>query len=162
MRPLLEALERRGLFFMDSVTSQRTVGFALAQELGMAPRINNVFLDHFESDADSRRAVLELALDAAHQGGAIGIGHVFHPYVAHALEALAPQLGAKGFVFAPLSQVTDGPAGSGLDVGVRIRLERPTDGQRTGGAAAGPGILPMARSARPGRRPNAEPGAPRP
>jgi polysaccharide deacetylase 2 family uncharacterized protein YibQ len=121
MRPLLAALQRRGLFFMDSVTSQRTVGFAVSQELGMPPRVNNVFIDHFESDADSRRAVLELALDAAQDGGAIGIGHVFHPYLLHAVVALAPQLEAKGFVLTPLSQVTDRLAATGLDVGVRTQ-----------------------------------------
>ena len=115
------ALKARGLFFLDSVTSGRTVGFAIARELGMPARINNVFCDHYETDQDSRQAVLQLARDAASAGGAIGIGHVFHPYVLHVLVQLAPQLQARGYVFAPISQVTDAPA-PGLDAGVRSSL----------------------------------------
>lgn len=121
MRPLLAALQARGLFFLDSVTSGRTVGFAIARQLGMPSRINNVFCDHYETDQDSRQAVLQLARDAAAAGGAIGIGHVFHPYVWHVLASLAPQLRARGYVFAPVSEVTDAP-GPGLDAGVRTTL----------------------------------------
>ena len=124
MTALLTSLKQRNLFFMDSVTSQRTVGFALATQMGMPPRINNVFLDHFETDADSRRALLDLARIAATSPtkGAIGICHVFHPYVARALNALRAQLASKGYVFAPISDVTDAPAPTGLDKGVRTSL----------------------------------------
>jgi polysaccharide deacetylase 2 family uncharacterized protein YibQ len=118
MLELLTSLKAHGLFFMDSVTSQRTVGFALEAMFGMPPRINNVFLDHYENDDDSREALLALARDAAANGGAIGICHVFHPYELHALQALAAQLQAKGYAFAPLSRVTDKPT-PGLDRGVR-------------------------------------------
>jgi polysaccharide deacetylase 2 family uncharacterized protein YibQ len=122
MRTLLLALQQRHLFFLDSVTSQRTVGFALEAAYGMPPRVNNVFTDHFESDADSRSALLRLARIAATSGSAIGICHVFHQYELHALQALSHQLEAKGFVFAPLSEVTNALTAEGLDRGVRSRL----------------------------------------
>jgi polysaccharide deacetylase 2 family uncharacterized protein YibQ len=122
MRELLGGLAARHLFFLDSVTSQRTVGFALESTFGMPPRINNVFLDHYESDADSRAALLHLARIAAASGGAIGICHVFHPYELHALQALAGQLIAKGYVFATASDVTNAPAADGLDRGVRTKV----------------------------------------
>ena len=121
MRALLASLQRHGLFFMDSVTSQRTVGFAVEAEVGMPPRINNVFLDHYETDEDSRSAVLRLARLAARNGTAIGICHVQHPYALQALQALQVQLHARGYVFAPLSQVTNGST-PGLDSGVRPSL----------------------------------------
>ena len=121
MRSLLASLTRHGLFFMDSVTSQRTVGFAVEAELGLPPRVNNVFLDHFESDDDSRQALLHLAALAAANGAAIGICHVHHPYELHALQSLQAQLRAHGYVFAPLSQVTNGLT-AGLDSGVRTQL----------------------------------------
>jgi polysaccharide deacetylase 2 family uncharacterized protein YibQ len=124
MNALLDSLQKRGLFFMDSVTSQRTVGFALAAKKGMPPRINNRFLDHFETEADSRQALLQLARDAAASPthGAIGICHVFHPYLARALGAVRAQLEAKGYVLSPISEVTNGLASSGLDVGVRTSI----------------------------------------
>lgn len=117
MRAVLSALRSKDLFFMDSVTSQRTKGFALQAQFGMPPRINNVFCDHAESDEDTRTSILRLAKIASERGTAIGIGHVHHPYVARVLALLAPQLQAKGYVFAPLSEVTNAPA-PGLDDGV--------------------------------------------
>lgn len=120
MQTLLAALQARGLFFLDSVTTQRTVAFRTALRIGIPPRINNVFLDHFETDADSRRALLDLARIAATSGAAIGICHVFHPYEMHALQTVAAQLEARGYVFAPLSRVTNAPAPNGLDRGVRL------------------------------------------
>jgi len=119
MRPLLEALRARNLLFLDSVTAGGTIGYALAVQLGMPPRINNVFLDHLETDVDSRRALLELAADAAHSGTSIGICHVFHPYLLRALQRLGPQLEARGYRFAALSEVTNAPATAGLDEHIR-------------------------------------------
>lgn len=117
MRNVLTSLQRRGLFFLDSVTSQATVGYALAKSMGMPPRINNQFLDHDRTDENSRAALLHLALLASQSGTGIGIAHVYHPYLLHALQAIGPQLRAKGYVFAPLSQVANRLQG-GLDAGV--------------------------------------------
>lgn len=121
MRALLGSLQRRGLFFMDSITSQRSVGFAIEAEVGLAPRVNNQFLDHLENDDDSRSAILDLARLASKGGSAVGICHVHHPYVIHVLTVIAPQLQARGYTFAPLSQVTDHLQG-GLDTGVRTTV----------------------------------------
>jgi polysaccharide deacetylase 2 family uncharacterized protein YibQ len=122
MQRLIATLNARHLFFIDSVTSQRTVGYAMALAAGMPGRINNVFMDHLESDPDSRAALLRLATVAAGKGGAIGICHVFHQYEQHALAALADQLRSKGYVFVTASQVTNEPTSDGLDAGVRTRL----------------------------------------
>jgi len=122
MRALLGALAGRHLFYLDSVTSQSTVGFALERQVGLSPRINNVFMDHLETDADSRAALLRLARIAASTGSAIGICHVFHPYELRAILALAPQLEAKGYAFVRLSEVTNGPTPDGLDGRVRTSI----------------------------------------
>ena len=121
MRELLTSLQRRGLFFMDSVTSQRSVGYAVEAELAMEPRVNNQFLDHDETDENSRAALIHLALLAARSGTGIGICHVFHPYALHALQAIGAQLQAKGYTFTVLSQVTNRLQG-GLDAGMRSTI----------------------------------------
>ncbi len=121
MRELLTSLQRRGLFFMDSVTSQRSVGYAVEAELAMEPRVNNQFLDHDETDENSRAALIHLALLAARSGTGIGICHVFHPYALHALAAIGAQLQAKGYTFAVLSQVANRLQG-GLDAGMRSTI----------------------------------------
>jgi uncharacterized protein len=121
MRELLASLLRRGLFFMDSVTSQRSVGYAVEAELGMPPRVNNQFLDHDETDENSRAALIHLALLASSSGTAIGICHVQHEFALHALQAIGAQLQAKGYTFTVLSQVTNRLQG-GLDVGMRAHI----------------------------------------
>lgn len=122
VRPLIEALNARHLFFYDSVTSGSTVGYAVLTTLGLPPRINNAFLDHYETDRDSRDALFQLATVAARQGSAIGICHVFHPYLLHALQQFGPQMEEKGYVFVPIADVTNRPAATGLDERVRTAI----------------------------------------
>ena len=121
MRPLLASLQKRGLFFLDSVTTQRSVGYAVEGELGMDKRVNNQFLEPELTDENSRVAVLHLALLASKSGSGIGICHVYHPYALHALQAVAAQLRARGYVFVPLSQVTNHLQG-GLDAGMKATV----------------------------------------
>jgi polysaccharide deacetylase 2 family uncharacterized protein YibQ len=122
VRPLIEALHARQLFFYDSVTSGKTVGFATLVALGLPPKINNVFLDHVESDADSRQGLFQLATIASRHGSAIGICHAFHPYLLHAMQAYAAQLEAKGYTFVPISEVTNAPVTGGVSQGVRTSI----------------------------------------
>ncbi len=83
----------------------------------MSPRINNIVLDQDHNGVDSYVRLLLLAGLAAHQGSAISIAHVSHPFVLWALAALAPQLEARHYVFASIDDVTNTP-GPGLDAGV--------------------------------------------
>ncbi len=121
MRPLVASLQRRGLFFLDSVTTQKSVGYAVEGELGMDRRVNNQFLDHDTTDENSRAALLHLALLASKSGTGIGICHVYHPFALHALQTIGAQLQAKGYVFVPVSQVTNHLQG-GLDVGMKATI----------------------------------------
>jgi len=59
MGRLLRSLQAHSLFFLDSVTTQRTIGYATGRSLGMPSRINNVFLDGNEPSA--RPQLLALA-----------------------------------------------------------------------------------------------------
>ena len=121
MQVLLPTLQRAGLWFLDSVTSQQTVGYATALSLGMPSRLNNVFLDNEDSDAAARHQLLELARLAAVNGSAIGICHVHRPYQLRALQQVAGALVERGYRFRSVTEVTNRPAG-GLDVGVRTSL----------------------------------------
>src|SRR5207237_1030221 len=147
VRPLVEALNARHLFFYDSVTSGRTVGYAVLTTLGLPPRINNAFLDHYETDADSRDALFQLATVAARQGSAIGICHVFHPYLLHALQQFGPQLEAKGYAFVPIADVTNRPAGTAVagEAGGRGEVAGATRLPATAGA--GVAVAPTAAAA---------------
>jgi polysaccharide deacetylase 2 family uncharacterized protein YibQ len=75
MRVFLKELGRRGLFFVDSRTSNSSVGAKLAEELGIPTAERSVFLDN-TPDTEAIRIQMERLLNVAdHTGAAIGIGH---------------------------------------------------------------------------------------
>jgi polysaccharide deacetylase 2 family uncharacterized protein YibQ len=72
---ILQELKRRNLFYVDSLTTCRTVGFKLAKEMGVPAGKRNVFLDN-ELSAESITAQMERLLNVARRSGrAIGILH---------------------------------------------------------------------------------------
>jgi len=77
MRLILEPIRDRGLFFLDSRTSSRSVAYAVARRMNIPAGFRQVFLD-----ADSDRRLIrdrlqELFRLAQKNGGAIGICHPF-------------------------------------------------------------------------------------
>jgi polysaccharide deacetylase 2 family uncharacterized protein YibQ len=104
METVLEEIAARGLLFLDSRTTAKTVAPRLARRLGVPFAERNVFLDN-DSDLESvRKRLAELEKMASHHGYAVGIGH---PYDA-TLEALAgwlPTLEDRGFVLVPISSI---------------------------------------------------------
>jgi polysaccharide deacetylase 2 family uncharacterized protein YibQ len=75
MRVVLQELKRRGLFFVDSRTTDKSLGFDLARELGLSSAKRNVFLDN-DLDLGAIEIQLERLLSMArHYGKAIGIAH---------------------------------------------------------------------------------------
>ena len=78
MAVVMEAVARRGLFFLNSKTSESPVPAALAKERGYRYLERDVFLDHVVEEG-AIRAALERALYQARVTGiAIAIGHP-HP-----------------------------------------------------------------------------------
>jgi len=78
MLVVLKELKRHGLFYVDSRTSALTVGFKLAEQLGIPSAQRNVFLDNDTDEKSIRIQMERLFSMARHKGMAIGIGH---PYV---------------------------------------------------------------------------------
>ncbi|MBB4659544.1 divergent polysaccharide deacetylase family protein [Parvularcula dongshanensis] len=98
MSTLLAALNRRGLYFLDSVTTGHPVAHRLAQGKGYRVIERDVFLDsNYDAGATGVKAQLAALEDIAiRDGQAVAIGH---PYAA-TLEALGPWLvtaQARGF-----------------------------------------------------------------
>jgi hypothetical protein len=76
MRALLEPVFLQGsLFFVDSWTSQRSVGYDLARVLGIPAARRQVFLDPDESEATMRGRLLEAERRAERHGTVIAVGH---------------------------------------------------------------------------------------
>jgi len=75
MTALLLELKKRRLFFLDSLTSPRSVGFELAEELSVDAARRNVFLDNVEQPDAILAQLQSLVRIARRHGNAIGIAH---------------------------------------------------------------------------------------
>lgn len=97
MRWLMEALKQDGsLFFVDSVTTGRSVAFGMAEEQGVPSIRRDVFLD---SEQDSQAIAIQferLKQHARNNRFAVGIGHPF-PETLQVLEKELPRLAALGY-----------------------------------------------------------------
>jgi len=77
MRIILEPLKEKGLFFLDSRTSGKSVAFAVARNLGIPAESRQVFLDADGKSDLIKERLLELFRLAQKEGRAIGICHPF-------------------------------------------------------------------------------------
>lgn len=104
---LIKELRGRNLFFLDSRTTSKTVGYRIANKLGIKTGQRDVFLDNNSYDeAEIRNNILELAKIAKTEGKAIGIGHP-HPSTIKSLREMIPKLKKRGIEIVPLSQIME-------------------------------------------------------
>ena len=75
MEIFLEEIQKEGLFFIDSRTTQKSVAYRVARRLGMRAAYRQVFLDNVNELGYIKAQLRLLAKAALDQGQAIGIGH---------------------------------------------------------------------------------------
>jgi polysaccharide deacetylase 2 family uncharacterized protein YibQ len=95
MASVLAALPR-GMYFIDSVTSGRSIAGSLAREMSIRTASRHVFLDSVTTEAAVRRQVASLAYAAETRGMAVAIGHL-NPVTVKVLEEEIPKLRARGY-----------------------------------------------------------------
>jgi len=111
MNVVMEELGRRGLLFLDSRTSGKTVAADLAQRHRVPFEERNVFLDAEDRAGEAEARLKELETLARRHGQAIAIGHP-KDRTLDALAAWLPTLDAKGLVLVPASAVARVPEGA--------------------------------------------------
>lgn len=102
MRGVMTELKKRGLAFLDSMTTSKSYGHIAAKEAGVPFTLRNVFLDHEDSQKAVEAQLHKLEALARKHGHALAIGH---PREA-TLAALGPwlrTLDAKGLQLVPAS-----------------------------------------------------------
>lgn len=104
MRPVMEEIKRRGLWFLDSRTTAASVADDLAAEMGVPYAVRDVFLDNVESVAAILKQLRQTEMVAQQRGYAVAIGHPYDATIA-ALQQWLPQARASGFEIVPLSTV---------------------------------------------------------
>lgn len=73
----LRVIRDRDLFFIDSLTSGRSVAYKTARKLQMPAACRNIFLDNRLEDKYILRQLQKLQIHAKIHGHSIGIGHPF-------------------------------------------------------------------------------------
>jgi polysaccharide deacetylase 2 family uncharacterized protein YibQ len=101
---VLSVLKEKGLFFIDSRTTPNSVGYSLAEKIGLEAGARNVFLDNVQDVAAIKAQLAEAAKLARRQGRAIAICHP-HPTTIQALQEAMPELAKSGITFALASEL---------------------------------------------------------
>jgi len=105
MRAALGPIRNRDLFFVDSLTSPKSVAYNTARELGVPTVRNTIFLDADTEDAAVvKERLLELVQTARRNGSALGIGHP-HRWTLEALENSRALLRDAGVELVPVCEL---------------------------------------------------------
>jgi hypothetical protein len=91
MHTLLAAVKSKGLFYVDSLTTAKSVGYRTAKELGVKTAKRDIFLDNEQTSPAIQDQLAKLVAIAKKRGTAIGIGHPY-PATLKALRAFQTRL----------------------------------------------------------------------
>ena len=97
-------LKNKGLFYIDSLTSGKSVGFKVAQEIGLPWNKRDVFLDDELNEAYILGQLEELKRKALKHSSSIGICHP-HPETIAVLQREVPKLKAEGITLERVSKL---------------------------------------------------------
>lgn len=101
---VLDALDARGLLYLDSVTIGSTVGERVATASRMPFAARDVFLDTVADEKFIERQLRILEKVARETGHAVAIGHPYAETMA-VLQRWLPEARKRGFEFVPISTV---------------------------------------------------------
>lgn len=104
MKIVMKELKKRGLLFLDSFTTSKSVCPELAIQEKVPHAIRHIFLDNFPGVKTVKRQLKKLERIASRDGFAVGIGHPRDGTV-EALKQWIPTLEKKGIVLVPLTSI---------------------------------------------------------
>ncbi|MCS7174016.1 MAG: divergent polysaccharide deacetylase family protein [Armatimonadetes bacterium] len=96
VRAVMRVVQERGLFFVDSRTSPRSVAEQVAEELKVPIAVRSVFLDNDPAPEAIRQQVRRAVALARRRGSALAIGHINRPHTAEVLREMVPEVEAEG------------------------------------------------------------------
>ena len=95
LKIILSDLKRRGLFFLDSRTTSRTVGLQTARFVGLKAMERTLFVDNSLEAGAIKENLDHLIQSSLSTGMAIGIGHP-HWATVNAIREMIPRMKEKG------------------------------------------------------------------
>jgi polysaccharide deacetylase 2 family uncharacterized protein YibQ len=102
LAPVMQSLQEKGLFFIDSRTTGHSLVSEVAHQYGVETMNRDVFLDNVAEVDAIAREIRRLEGKARRQGMAIGICHPY-PETLEALKRELPGLAARGITIVPVS-----------------------------------------------------------
>ncbi len=104
MGVVMGVLRERGLFFVDSLTSNHSVGSRMAEQAGVPVLRRDIFLDNVADVRAIVREIERLAEKARRNGSAVGICHPY-PETFAALQQELPRLAREGVEFVRVGEL---------------------------------------------------------
>jgi polysaccharide deacetylase 2 family uncharacterized protein YibQ len=104
LRPVLKELKARGLLFLDTRASSRSLVAKLADEISLPHAVNNRFLDNVASRTAIDSRLSEIERLERRNGVAVAVGFPY-PVTIERLVRWAAKIEKQGFVLAPVSAV---------------------------------------------------------
>jgi polysaccharide deacetylase 2 family uncharacterized protein YibQ len=103
MRIVLDIAKKRGIYYLDSLTSSGTATAVLCREMELPYWERDVFLDNSGDRQSILHALEEGKKTAQEQGAAVMIGHVWSSELAQTLMDIYPQLIEDGYSLSTIS-----------------------------------------------------------
>jgi polysaccharide deacetylase 2 family uncharacterized protein YibQ len=105
MHAVLSVLKRHRLFFLDSLTSPRSIAYNSAIEMGVKTARNDLFIDDNTRDPERVMKRIQRLIERAKRNGtAVGIGHP-HRWTLEAISRMEPSLAQSGVRMVFLSEL---------------------------------------------------------
>ena len=105
MRVVLDEVNRRDLFFVDSRSTEQSRVSEVARQLGARAIASSLFIDDEDmSQAEVARRLDRLMEVAAAEGEVVAVGHCY-PQTLAALAAARPEFAARGLELVPVSKL---------------------------------------------------------
>lgn len=101
---ILEPVKARKLFFVDSLTSNQSVAWRVAQEMGIPTIRRHISLDPELDEATVRRQLLAAGSLAERRGSAIAVGHG-HPLTLRLTQEMIRKWEARGIRLVKVSEL---------------------------------------------------------
>ena len=106
MTTVIRRLKQKGLFFLDSVTTPKSVGIAVAKSFGIRYAKRDIFLDNSNNTAAIEKQLAALKALAFKRGRAIAICHD-RKNTAAVLARIMPQMEREGIEFVKMSDLVN-------------------------------------------------------
>ena len=107
MEIILQAVREKELYFLDSRTTDKTVGYTLAQSMHIRTAQRKLFIDNTRDQQAVEKQLKKIPRLAEKNGGSVvAIGHPYPSTIA-ALKSYVPRLKEQGVTVVPLSQLVN-------------------------------------------------------